>query len=82
MIRCKRSCFSALFILLLVFTVTACSPLGSVYNRDLVLTIPEPPVLPSAIELYHEGKRGLWIEEHDVANLMLWINEIRETAGR
>lgn len=46
------------------------------------VVIQEPPILPSAMELYHDGKRGIWIEENDVANLMLWINSVRDAAGR
>ena len=38
--------------------------------------------MSSAMELYHDGKRGVWIEENDVANLMLWINSVRDAAGR
>ena len=46
------------------------------------VVIQEPPLLSSAMELYHDGKRGIWIEENDVANLMLWINSVRDAAGR
>ena len=46
------------------------------------VVIQEPPILPSAMELYHDGKRGIWVEENDVANLMLWINSVRDAAGR
>lgn len=46
------------------------------------VVIQEPPILPSAMELYHDGKRGIWIDENDVANLMLWINSVRDAAGR
>ena len=54
----------------------------SVSGTSSYTFIQEPPVLSSAIELYHDGKRGVWIEETDVANLMLWINSIREVVGR
>ena len=46
------------------------------------VVIQEPPLLSSAMELYHDGKRGIWIEENDVANLMLWINSVRDASGR
>ena len=46
------------------------------------VAIQEPPILPSVMKLYHDGKRGIWIEENDVANLMLWINSVRDAAGR
>ena len=46
------------------------------------VVIQEHPILHSAMELYHDGKRGIWIEENDVANLMLWINSVRDAAGR
>lgn len=46
------------------------------------VVIQEPPLLSSAMELYHDGKWGVWIEENDVANLMLWINSVRDAAGR
>ena len=46
------------------------------------VVIQEPPLLSSAMELYHDGKRGVWIEENDVANLMLWINSVRDASGR
>ena len=46
------------------------------------VAIQDPPILSSATVLYHDGKRGIWIEENDVANLMLWINSVRDASGR
>lgn len=72
-------------LMLLSVLVSSCTLFNSgtdVSGVSSYTFVQEPPVLSSAIELYHDGRRGVWIEENDVANLMLWINSIREVVGR
>lgn len=64
-------------IALLSVFISSCTPFN---GSQSAVVIQEPPLLSSAIELYHDGKRGVWIEENDVANLMLWINSVRDAA--
>lgn len=65
------------FILLLAVVVisstvlTACCPPPVASSTTI-----SPPVLSSAVEMYKDGQKGLWMDEHDVANLMIWINNV------
>ena len=78
-VMCSISIVKIAGIALLSVFISSCTLFnGSSSN----VVIQEPPILPSAMELYHDGKRGIWIEENDVANLMLWINSVRDAAGR
>ena len=43
-------------------------------SRSEAANLPALPVLPTAIELEHNGVRGVWMSEGDVANLMIWIH--------
>lgn len=56
--------------------LTSCSLMNPEPTTQINATLPAPPVLPTAIELEHDGVRGLWMSEDDVANLMLWIHNV------
>ena len=78
-VMCSISITKVAGIALLSVFISSCTLFnGSSSN----VVIQEPPILSSATELYHDGKRGIWIEENDVANLMLWINSVRDASGR
>ena len=52
-----------IFLYLTIFFLTSCTKAKI-----------SPPVLPSARVMYLDGVRGLWIDEADTANLLLYIN--------
>lgn len=77
---------TAITSIVLTFSlVCSCLPACSLMNPETTTqsnaTLPVFPVLPTAIELEHEGVRGMWMSEDDVANLMLWIHNV-STANR
>lgn len=76
---CSISITKVAGIALLSVFISSCTLFN---GSQSTVVIQEPPLLSSAMELYHDGKRGIWIEENDVANLMLWINSVRDAAGR
>ncbi len=39
---------------------------------------PQAPVLKSSMSLNLDDVKGLWIDERDTANLLLWIQEIEK----
>ena len=78
-VMCSISITKVAGIALLSVFISSCTLFNGFQSA---VVIQEPPILPSAMELYHDGKRGIWIEENDVANLMLWINSVRDAAGR
>lgn len=53
----------AVFLYLTLFFLTSCTQ-----------TKISPPFLPSARVMYLDGVKGLWIDETDTANLLLYIN--------
>lgn len=70
-------------ITLLAFSLIlagACLTACSLVNPQKVTSeephTPVPPILRTAQELEHNGVRGLWMSEEDVANLMIWIHNV------
>ena len=78
-VMCSLSIANVAGIAVLSVFISSCTLFN---GSQSTVVIQEPPLLSSAMELYHDGKRGVWIEENDVANLMLWINSVRDAAGR
>ena len=78
-VMCSISIAKVAGIALLSVFISSCTLFN---GSQSTVVIQEPPILPSAIELYNDGKRGVWIEENDVAHMMLWINSVRDAAGR
>ena len=74
----KTAISSIVFTLILVCSsqLSACSLMNPEPSTQSDATLPAFPVLPTAIELEHNGVRGLWMSEDDVANLMLWIHNV------
>lgn len=73
----KTAVTSIVFIFSLMCTgISACSPMNPEPTAQSNATLPVFPVLPTAIEFEHNGVRGLWMSEDDVANLMLWIHNV------
>ena len=78
-VMCSINIAKVAGIALLSVFISSCTLFNGLQST---VVIQEPPLLSSATELYHDGKRGIWIEENDVANLMLWINSVRDASGR
>lgn len=64
---------TTLVLMLLMVFISSCSYLTP---SQQTVSYPPPPVLPSAVEMYKDGQKGLWMNEHDVANLLIWVNTI------
>lgn len=69
-----RTALTTIVLLLIVVTLQACALMNPVPSTEIGVTLPPLPVLPSAVRLEHNGVPGLWMDETDVTNLMLWIH--------
>ncbi len=68
----------SLICIVIVFALTLQGCLWKNLGASASYQLPQTPILQSSISLILDGERGIWIDERDTANLLLWIQEIEE----
>lgn len=70
--------FASLLLWLMLFFVGGCVHAIEDLPQKHRPLMPQAPVLESAREYVIDGERGIWMDQADTANLLLWIDALCE----